>query len=470
MRTAVLATPSITLALALLAGCVVGPDYHQPAVETPTAFSEPGPWKIAAPKDAWPKEAWWKAFGDPVLDSLEVQAASASPTLQGALARVDEAAAEARIARADLLPSVGVGLSPSRSRYSGHRQVPPTSTVQPYKTVSFDLPLAISYEIDLFGRARRGYESAKALAQAAAADYQNVLLSLQALLAEDYFSLRSLLAQDELLVHTVALRQQALDLVRTRRAGGAADDLDVYQAESDLDSVVSSQLAAAREVANLRRTLAVLSGHLPESSPLEAKPLTGEPPAIPSGLPSELLERRPDVAAAERELASANAEIGFAKAAFFPSIGLTSFAGFNSTAFNSLIGSSSREWSIAPFVSIPLFSGGRNLAAYRRSQAAYEEAVATYRGQVLVAFEDVETGFSDLSYLTEQLAAVSHAAEDAGKAADLSQARYKNGVTDYFEVIDAQRTALANQLQAVDLQGQRFVASILLVKALGGGW
>jgi len=258
--------------------------------------------------------------------------------------------------------------------------------------------------------------------------------------------------------------------IAPRQAGGASDNLDVYRAESELASVQSAVLAADQRIAELRHAMAVLCGHAPEDFALAASPLESDPPPIPPGVPSELLERRPDVSEAERNLAAANAQIGVAKAAFFPSIGLTASAGVNSTAFDTLLHGTSREWAFAPFASLPLFQGGRNLANYERSKAAYEEAVAIYREQVLAAFRDVEDGLSDLRYLAEQGTVVGEGAAASRRAADLSLLRYQQGVADFFEVIDAERTALDNEIEAAQLRGQRFAASIFLVKALGGGW
>ena len=457
-------------ALAFLAGCAVGPDYRRPSVATPPAFLEAGPWKLAVPKDTMPKEGWWKLFGDPALDRLEAQAAAGSLTVQAALARFDEAAAVARVSRAGLLPDLAVKGAAERERFSGHRQTSPGGNRAPYVTDSIDLPLDLRYELDVFGRVRRGYEGASDLAQAQWADTQNVLLGLQAEVAQDYFSLGTLRAQHDLLARTVDLRRQTLALVRQRRAGGASDDLDVYQAEAELASVESQVLAVEQAATLLRHALAVLTGSLPEDFTLAAPALASEPPAVPAGLPSELLERRPDVAEAERRLASANAGIGFAKAAFFPSVGLTGAAGFNSNSFDSLLHANSREWSIGPFLTVPVFAGGENLADYQRAKAAYAEELALYRQQVLVAFRDVDDGLAGLRYLAAQGEALGRAATASRQAADLSVVRYQQGVADYFEVIDAERTALDNELQATQLQGQRFVASILLVKALGGGW
>lgn len=457
-------------AAAFLAGCAVGPDYQRPSVATPPAFLEAGPWRLAAPKDALPKEGWWKLFGDPALDRLEARAVAGNLTVQAALARFDEAAAVARVSRAGFLPDLAVNGTAERERFSGHRQTSPGGGHAAYVTNSIDLPLDLRYELDVFGRVRRGYESAGDLAQAQWADTQNVLLGLQAEVAQDYFSLGTLRAQHDLLARTVDLRRQTLDLVRKRRAGGASDDLDVYQAEAELASVESQVLAVDQAAAQLRHALAVLTGNLPEDFALEAPALAAEPPAVPEGLPSELLERRPDVAAAERTLASANAGIGFAKSAFFPSVGLTGAAGFNSTAFDSLLHANSREWSIGPFLTVPVFAGGENLADYQRAKAAYAEELALYRQQVLVAFRDVDDGLAALRYLAAQGEALGRAATASRQAADLSVVRYRQGVADYFEVIDAERTALDNELLATQLQGQRFVASVLLVKALGGGW
>jgi outer membrane protein, multidrug efflux system len=457
-------------AAALVAGCAVGPDYRRPEVATPPAFQEAGPWKLAVPQDTLPKDGWWKLFGDPALDRLEAQAVGGNLTVQAAMARFDQAAAIARVSRASLFPSVTVNGTAVRERFSGHREVPPGSSHPAYETNSVDLPLDLSYQIDVFGRVRRGYESARDLAQAQWADYQNVLLGLEAEVAQDYFTLRALRNQRDLLARTVDLRRQTLDLVQKRRTGGASDDLDVYQAEAELASVESQVLAVDQDSAQLRHALAVLLGGLPEDFAFTAAPLTTAPPPVPAGLPSDLLQRRPDIASAERTLASANALVGFAKAAFFPTIGLTGDAGLNSVAFDSLLHSNSREWSIGPFLSVPVFQGGLNEANYERAKAAYAEKLALYRQQVLVAFQDVDDGLSGLRYLAAQDEALGRAATASRKAADLSVIRYQQGVADYFEVIDAERIALDNELQSAQVQGQRFVASVQLVKAIGGGW
>jgi multidrug efflux system outer membrane protein len=462
--------PALGIAAGILAGCAVGPDYQRPSTSAPAAYRENAPWKQAAPRDAMPKSSWWSIFDDPNLDRLERDAVAANPDLRAALDRVDEARATARIDRAAFYPALSLDPTPSRTRYSGNREAQTDSPVLAYTTNSFDLPIDLNYELDLFGRVRRAYESARAEAEAQAADFQNVLLSLEAEVAQDYFTSRALAAEQSLLDQTVQFRKDALDLVDKRRVGGASSDLDVAQAEAELATVQSEALAVAQSRAELAHALAVLTGCEPESFSLDPTPLHGDPPAIPAGLPSELLERRPDVGQAEREMAAASARIGVAKAAFFPRIDLTAYAGLNSAALNTLFHSNSEEWTVAPLISLPLFEGGRNRADYERAKSAYDEAAATYRSRVLTAFRDVEDGLSDLRYLAAQDEALGRAADAARRAADLSNLRYREGATDYFEVIDAERTALEAEREAVELRGRRFAASVFLVKALGGGW
>jgi len=459
-----------TAAVLALAGCEVGPDYHRPATETPPAFSENAPWKEAVPQDTVSRAQWWTVFGDPTLDQLETQTTEANPSIQAAFARVQQARAIARVSLADLMPNLAVNGTGSRQRYSGSREVPPGASHAPYTTNSIDLPLDLSYEVDLFGRIRRELEVTKALAQAQAAAYQSLMLSLQAEAAQDYFSLRGLLEEKAYLDSNVEGRKRELDLVQKRQAAGASDNLDVYRAQTELDTVESTELAVDQQIAQIHHALAILSGHMPESYQLDAKPITVDPPAVPLGLPSDLLERRPDIAQAERTLASVSAGIGVAKAAFFPRVGLTAFGGFNSVAFHSLFESDSREWSIAPFVSLPVFQGGRNWANYQRSKYAYDEAVANYRGQVLIAFRDVEDTLSGLRYLSSQSGVLQEGVSAARQATDLSNLRYKQGVADYFEVIDAERSALEDEIEWSQVRAQRFITTVLLIKALGGGW
>jgi len=457
--------------LVLLAGgCAVGPDYKRPDVPTPDTYSELGPWKVAEPKDALPKAEWWTVFGDPTLNALEAQAVKASPTLRAAYARFDEALAAAHIADGSLYPTVGVNASAYRERFSANRQTEFPATRFAYTADNFDLPLDLSYELDLFGGIRRSAESAQDLAQAQGATYQNVLLTLEAGVAQNYFTLRSLAAQKDLLDRNVALLKDALTLVRKLRKGGANSDLDVYQAETELATVESSAVANDRAIAEQQHALAVLVGQNPEEFRVDAPSAPYRTPVVPVGLPSELLERRPDVAAAERTLAAANARIGVAKAAFFPSIGLTAFAGANSDDLSKLLTWSSREWAAGPQVSLPLFNGGANYANLREARAAYDEAQANYRQQVLVAFHEVEDGLSDLRLLAHQTEILERASDSAAKATKLSIIRYKAGLVSYIEVIDSQRTELASELSLTQARTDRLSATVLLVRALGGGW
>jgi multidrug efflux system outer membrane protein len=461
---------AIGAAAALAAGCAVGPDYKRPAVDTPPAYTEGGPWKVAEPKDAVPKAEWWTVFHDPVLDGLESKAVAASPTLRAALARYDEALAAARAIRGALYPTLSANASASRQMFSASRQSEFPATRFAYTTNSFDLPLDLSYEIDLFGAARRSVESARATAEAQGATYQNVLLTLEAGVAQNYFTLCSFVSQRELLTRNIALLQDALDLVHKLRKGGANSDLDVYQAETELETVESSAVATDRLIAEQQHALAVLVGVNPEAFRINAAPLAAAAPDVPTGLPSELLERRPDVAAAERSLAAANARIGVAKAAFFPSIGLTAFAGANSNELNNLLTWGSREWAAGPFVTVPLFNGGTNLANYRQAQAAYDEALADYRQQVLVAFQEVEDGLSDLRLLAKETEILTSAVASSAGASKLSVIRYKAGLVSYIEVIDSQRTQLESEVSLTQARADRLSAAVQLIRALGGGW
>ncbi len=405
-----------------------------------------------------------------MLDGLEARAVAASPTLRAALARFDESLAAARVARSSLYPSLALEPSATRELFSADRQSEYPATTFAYTSNSFNLPLVLSYEVDLFGQARRTVEGARALAEAQGATYQNVLLTLEAGVAQNYFTLRSLVSQRELLRRNVALLGDALDLVKTLRSGGANSDLDVFQAQAELATVESSELAAEQAIAEQRHALAVLVGENPESFQIDAAPLGDATVAVPVGLPSELLERRPDVAAAERTLAAANARIGVAKAAFFPSVGLGAMAGANSSDLGNVLSWGNRQWALGPYLTLPLFTGGANLANYRQAEASYEEAVANYRQQVLVAFQEVEDGLSDLGLLERQTRALERAVAASSGASDLSLIRYKAGLVSYIEVIDSQRTQLQSELALTQARAGSLEATVLLVRALGGGW
>jgi multidrug efflux system outer membrane protein len=469
----------VTLAAAVLLAAVsasaglltVGPDYKAPTNAVPGAYkaAELGAWKEGRPLDNVPKADWWEVFHDPDLDDLEARAIQSNQNLKSAVARVEQARATARVARADLLPALSLAPSYARQRYSPS-QDPSFGNIT---ANAFSVPLDLSYEIDLWGRVRRGFESARADAQASLADSYNVLLTLQADVAQNYFALRSLDAEIATVVASVGLRKEQVQLVRSRFEGGIGNELDVARAGTELATTEADAASLARRRNQLENSLAILVGSNPLTFRVPASTndtWNPEPPSVPAGLPADLLERRPDVAEAERQLASANARIGVAKAAFFPVLNLTASGGYLSGDIQTLFNWESRVWTIGPSLSLPIFAGGRNRAGYRRAQAAFEESVARYREQVLVAFGDVENSLAGIRYLAEQSAAQQRAVAHARRAADLAGERYRSGIVSYLEVVDANREALQAERGNAQLTGQRLNASVQLIKALGGGW
>jgi len=449
----------------------VGPDYEAPTNALPGSYKSVayGHWKEGQPLDHLPKGAWWEVFGDANLNSLEARAATANQGLQAAVARVDQSRAVARVARADLLPNVDFYPSYNRQRYSPNQ----SPSYGALTASTYATPLDLSYEVDLWGRVRRGFESARADAQASLDMYYNVLLTLQSDVAQNYFSLRSLDAEISTVTNTVGLRKQEVQLTQGRFDGGIGSELEVAQAETELATTEAEVASLAQRRNELENAIAVLVGETPSTFKLAVENPENwnpEPPEIPAGLPSDLLRRRPDVAAAERQLASANAKIGVAKAAFFPVLTLTGSGGYLSGDVDTLFNWNSRTWSIGPSLSLPIFAGGRNKANYRRSQGAFDEAVANYRQQVLVAFSDVEDSLSRIQNLSAQSEAQKRAVTSARQAAALAEDRYRSGIVSYIEIIDADRDTLSAERSNAELIGQRLIASVQLVKALGGGW
>jgi hydrophobe/amphiphile efflux-1 (HAE1) family protein/NodT family efflux transporter outer membrane factor (OMF) lipoprotein len=461
-------------ALPLLGGCAaVGPDYQRPellpvqASGAESSAPEANPWRDAAPQDELPRGNWWTMFGDPELDALQARAAAGNTELQGALARLEQARALTRGAKADRLPSVDFTADYTRTRYS-----PNAGLSFPIETVSnFRVPLHVAYELDLFGRVRRAVEAGERDEQARAAALQSLLLALHAEVAANHISLRVLDAELELLDRTAELRRSALELAQVRSAAGRATDLDVARAEAELATTEAERLDAARRRSELATALAVLLGEPAQSFERPAAPwIPGEPPAIPAGLPSDLLERRPDVAAAERLLAADNARIGVARAAHFPRVRLTGFGGYEAEEFDDLFDWSSRIWQLAPGVSLPLFQGGRLRAEDQRAQAAYEESLAAYRGVLLQAFREVQDGLTATRLLAEQAAAQAAAEAAAERVAELARIRYDAGFVSYLDVVEGERSALEAERQSLRLAGQRHLNAVFLVRALGGGW
>lgn len=447
--------------LAAAATAAVGPDYHRPDVNSPVA------WKVATPSAGLPRGEWWTLFNDATLDDLVARALAANQDLVAAAARVEQARAAAGIARSAYLPSVGAGASVERTRSSRT-----TDNVFPVaESTTHRGALDASWELDLFGRVRRLNEGARADVAARAADLENVRLALTAEVAATWFTLRALDRELALVNDGVALRRQALALVASRREGGAATDFDLARAEAELASTEAEAAALANRRSTAQNALAVLLGRAaPEFEISNLRSEMVVPPAVPAGLPSELLERRPDIASAESALASANARIGVAKAAFFPAISLTGSFGTASGDVDRLFEGDSRLWSVGPSLYLPLFQGGRNKANLERSRAAYEEGVAQFRQRVLVAFREVQDALTATQLLADQATAQDRAVAAARRAGQLAQTRYDAGYVAYFEVIDAQRTVLAAERAATQLSAQRLVNSVALIKALGGGW
>ena len=461
------------LASALASNAAVGPNYVRPTNAVPASYKSAndfGAWKEAQPLDNVPKDNWWEVFGDATLNDLERQAALANQDLKAAFARVNQARANARVARSEFLPALNFDPSLRRERFSPNQE----PGVGGITANSFRAPLDLSYEIDLWGRVRRSFESARGEAVASVAAYHTVLLTLQADVAQHYFALRARDTELGTVTRTVALRREQLQLVRSRFEGGIGSDLDVARAETELAATEAEVAALARQRAELENALAILVGENPAGFRLASftddNAWNPEAPSVPAGLPSELLERRPDVAEAERQLAAANARIGVAKAAFFPVLRLTGSGGFASADVESLFNWESRVWSIGPSLSLPIFAGGRNRANLQRSKAAHEEAVARYRQRVLVVFGEVENSLAAIGHLGDQVAAQHRAVASARRGAQLASDRYDAGIVSYLEVVDANRAALQTERALVQLTSQRLIATAQLIKALGGGW
>ena len=448
----------------------VGPNYKQPPISVPAAYRDSDDsfrWKTATPADTFTRGEWWNLFGDASLASLETRALAANQDLRAAAARVEQARATAGLTRSAYWPQISANGSVVRELTSAT-----TDNIFPDPlTTNYRAPLVASWEIDLFGRIRRLNESARADAAASAATFESLRLALTAEVAVNYFSLRATDQELALVRNTVSLRQRALNLVTTRVRSGTAADLDSARAETELATAEAESSAIANRRASLQNALAVLVGESAPTFNVETCDYRfGAPLAVPPGVPSELLERRPDIAAAERSLAAANARIGVAKAAFFPAISLTGTAGYASGDIDNLLKTDSRIWSIGPSLYLPIFQGGRNRANLARSRAAYDESVAIFRQRVLIAFREVQDALTATRLLAEQSSAQERALASARRATALAQIRYDAGYVSYLEVIDAQRTSLSVERANVQLTAQRFAASIGLIKSLGGIW
>lgn len=469
--------------LLMLSGCSLAPKYEVPSTPTTATFKEApqqplspeeaGTWKTAQPSEDVARGEWWKVFEDTKLNDLEQQALDANQNLKAAAARVKEARAMNQAARAGLFPSLDAGFGPTRQRVSAASLFEADGTNVPQQTF-WRAQASASYEVDLFGRVASTVDAARADTERSEALFRSVMLALQADVAQNYFALRELDAESEVFGNAVDLRQQALKLVQRRYTEGEITELDVSRAKAELATAQSDAMTVQRLRATSEHSLAVLLGKAPAEFSMAAAPLKPVNLRVPPGLPSSLLERRPDIAAAERSMAAANSRIGIAKAAFFPSLTITGTGGFESATIGDLFKWSSRAFLLGPLagtaLNIPIFDGGRRKGNLANARAVYEEDVANYRQQVLVAFREVEDNLSDMRILEEQTKTQNEAVKASQRAADLSRSQYTEGAVNYLDVIDSERTVLQARRSAVQLQGVQAASTVNLIRALGGGW
>jgi NodT family efflux transporter outer membrane factor (OMF) lipoprotein len=466
----------VVIAVLLAPGCRVQQPYAVPQAPTPPAFKEPPPdsfkesqeWKTANPADGFSRGRWWEIFGDPALNQLEDQADAANPNLKSADARFRQARAFVRENRAARYPTVTTGPSITRDRLSLNKPVavsPPANTFG-----DFVLPIDVSWEPDLWGRIRGLVESAAQNAQATAADVESVGLSLHAELALDYFDLRSFDRERRILDDAVQTYERALELTRNRFEGGVANRVDLAEAETQLEATRAQAIDVTETRAKLEHAIATLTGQPPEAFSLAETTGMPAPPAIPAGVPSVLLQRRPDIAGAERRVAGANTQIGVARTAFYPQVMLGAALGLEGTSITNWLNWPSRLWAVGPSALQTIFDAGRRRAVVDETTAGYDALVASYRENVLSAFQQVEDNLASLRILENEASRQKLAVDAARRSEDLSMNRYRGGLVTYLEVATAQAIRLQNERIAVDVERRRMEASVLLIKALGGGW
>jgi NodT family efflux transporter outer membrane factor (OMF) lipoprotein len=473
----------------LISACSVGPDYVRPdplpTAPMPAAFKETEGWKIAQPSDERIGKGWWRLFNDPLLNSLEEQVVFSNQNIAAAAAQFQHARALVNVNRAAYFPTVTGGASVNHSVRGGVSTVSTgtTSGTSTGTTVvatnrrggtsevtTFDLPFDLAWEVDVWGRIRRSVESSRASAQASQADLAAAQLSAQAELAQDYFLLRSQDAQKQILDSTVASYRKNLQLTQNRYAAGIVAKSDVLQAETQLKTTQAQAIDLEVQRTQLEHAIAMLVGKPASSFSIPVAPLAPVYPAIPAGLPSQLLERRPDIASAERRMAAANAEIGVAKAAYYPSVRLSGSAGFEALSLADWFTWPSRFWAVGAAVSETLFDGGLRGAQTDQARAVYDQAVATYRHAVLTGFQEVEDNLAALRILEAEAKAQEEALKAARETLAVTQNQYRGGIVSYLNVIVVQSAALSNERAAVSIAARRLTASVLLMKALGGGW
>ena len=463
---------SITLLapLMVLAACTVGPDYVRPAVETPATFKETANWKTAQPRDQELKGKWWEAYNDPLLNNLEEQVNISNQNLAQAEAQYRQARGLVQSARAGYFPTVSANASGSRSHSPAGFSNSQSQSIRPGIQNSYVLTLDASWEPDLWGKVRRTVESNEASAQASAADVGAALLSAQAALAQDYIQLRAQDTQKQLLDDTVVAYQKSLQLTLNQYAVGTAAKTDVVQAETQLKSTQAQAIDVEVQRAQFEHAIALLVGKPASIFSIPSAPLNTSLPAVPIGVPSDLLERRPDVAAAERLVAASNAQIGVTIAAFYPNLTLSASGGFQSPSWSNWLTVPSRFWAVGPQLAETLFDGGLRRAQTAQARAAYDANVAAYRQTVLNGFKEVEDNLAALRILEQEAQVQDEAVKAARLSVQLTTNQYKAGTVSYLNVIVVQAAALSNERTAVNILSQRLVASVLLIQALGGGW
>lgn len=453
----------------LLSGCAVGPKYHRPQAPVPSQYKESA---VPATQSSGPTpiayKDWWRVFDNPILDGLEKEADGANQDIRTAVARLDQAEAAARYSRSFLTPTVSLGVSATRTRQAQDR--PNSRNIGQATFNDFQGPLLFSYEIDAWGRLRRSLEAARDVQQATEADLRFVRLTVEANVAIDYYSLRENDAERAILDSTIQSLQQAFDVTNNRFHGGIASELEVKQSQALLDQTKAQAQALDVQRAQLEHAIAVLIGSPASNFSLPRSPLSGLPPSIPPGLPAELLARRPDIAEADRFVAAATAQIGVARAAYLPQISLTGFLGFESTDIGSLFSWQNRIASLGASAITPIFNRGRIRATVDQATAAYRASLAQYGKSVLIAYQEVEDQLAALRILSGESESQVAAVDDAQRALEIAMNRYKAGLVGYLDVLFAQTTLLSNQRVVSQISGQRMVATVLLVKALGGGW
>jgi NodT family efflux transporter outer membrane factor (OMF) lipoprotein len=476
-RTARSSFAAIFCGALLLQGCDVAPKYNKPVVQAPASFKEVTPddlqkmdgWKVAEPKDTALHGKWWEVFNDPELNTLEEQVSTSNQSVAASFANFMAARAIVRQARSQYYPTVSVGLNVSR-QHAPATSVSSTASSSGQTFASFSLPFDASWTPDLWGRVRNTVRADVYNAQFSAADLENVRLTEQAELAADYYELRGQDSLKQLLDSTVVAFQQSLDLTKALYETGIDSEESVAQAENQLNTTRAEDTNLGIARAEFEHAIALLIGQSASAFSIPVEPLKAAPPAIPFGVPSELLERRPDVAMAERQMASANALIGVAKAAYYPTVTLSATGGFQSTNISQWFTWPSRVWSVGPSVSETIFDAGLRRATVEQYRAQYDGTVANYRGAVLTAFQQVEDNLSTLRILSQEIQEQDAAVSSAQRVLTLATDRYRLGIDPYLNVITAQTSLLSNQQTAVQLRMQQITASVQLIEALGGGW